>query len=528
MSTDIKLVKSAHTKTSYTKEELAELRKCFDPVTGPEHFITNYIYIQHPTKGRMQLKLYDYQVGLLESYHTNRKNINLISRQMGKSTVAGAYLLWYAMFVPDSTILVASNKHTGALEIMQRIRFAYESIPDYIRAGVVSYNKKSIDFDNGSRIISQTTTENTGRGLSISLLYLDEFAFVRPNIAEDLWTSLSPTLATGGKCIITSTPNSDEDMFAKLWNGAIDCYDAHGEQTKLGKNGFASYLATWEAHPERNDEWANRERSAIGEERFAREHECRFVGADETLIDQIVLATMHGVDPVRKTQNHVRWYKNIDPASTYIVALDPAIGTGGDNAAIQILELPSLIQVGEWMHNRTPIEGQIKILQSICKDLSSRGVEDLFWSVENNTIGEAALVVIREAGEENIPGFFLSDPDVKKLGGRRKGFNTTNRKKLEACVKLKRFIDTSKMKVCSRALITELKNFISVEGSYRAKTGLKDDLVSALLIAIRMADVAAKWDPALQDALNSSIQFDDEDYDDEFDSSRMPMPIAIL
>lgn len=170
MSTDIKLVKSAHTKTSYTKEELAELKRCFDPVTGPYHFITNYIYIQHPTKGRMQLKLYDYQVGLLESYHSSRKNINLISRQMGKSTVAGAYLLWYAMFVPDSTILVASNKHTGALEIMQRIRFAYESIPDFIRAGVVAYNKKSIDFDNGSRIISQTTTENTGRGLSISCL----------------------------------------------------------------------------------------------------------------------------------------------------------------------------------------------------------------------------------------------------------------------------------------------------------------------------------------------------------------------
>lgn len=527
MSTDVKLVKTAHTKTSYTKEELEELKRCFDPVTGPKHFITNYIYIQHPLRGRIKLELYEYQIGLLESYHGNRKNINLISRQMGKTQVAAVYLLWYAMFIPDSTILVASNKHTGALEIMQRIRYSYENIPDFIRAGVVSYNKKSIDFDNGSRIISQTTTENTGRGLAISMLYLDEFAFVRPSIAEDLWTSLSPTLATGGKCIITSTPNTDEDMFAKLWNGATDCFDSHGEVTKLGKNGFASFLATWESHPDRDKAWADRERAAIGDERFAREHECRFVGADETLIDQMVLTNIHGVDPIRKTANHVRWYKEIDPNATYIVALDPAIGTGGDNAAIQVIELPSFVQVAEWMHNKTPVEGQIKVLQSICKEISNKGVEDLFWSVENNTVGEAALVVIREAGEENIPGFFLTDPDVKKTGGRRKGFNTTNRKKLEACVKLKRFVDTYKLKINSRALITEMKNFVSVEGSYRAKTGMKDDLVSALLIAIRMTDIAAKWDPTLQEVLNSNIRFDDCD-DDEDDYTSMPMPMAIL
>lgn len=360
-------------------------------------------------------------------------------------------------------------------------------------------------------------------------LYLDEFAFVRPNIAADLWTSLSPTLATGGKCIITSTPNTDEDMFAKLWNGAIDCYDEHGNATKVGKNGFSSFLAIWDSHPERTQKWADDERAAIGDERFAREHECRFVGADETLIDQMVLATMFGTDPIRKTHNHVRWYKDIDPNATYIVSLDPAIGTGGDNAAIQVIELPSFVQAAEWMHNKTPVEGQIKVLQSICKEITAKGVEDLFWSVENNTVGEAALVVIREAGEENIPGFFLTDPEVKKSGtGRRKGFNTTNRKKLEACVKLKRFVDTSRLKINSKALITELKNFISIDSTYRAKTGLKDDLVSALLIAIRMTDIAAKWDPTLQEVLNSNIRFDDDEDDDDYDDCRMPMPMAIL
>ena len=122
---------------------------------------------------------FEYQKGLIHSYHNYRYSISLMPRQTGKSTSAAGYLLWYAMFVPDSTILIAAHKYTGSQEIMQRIRYAYESVPDHIRAGAVSYNKGSIDFDNGSRIVSATTTENTGRGMSISLLYCDEFAFVR-------------------------------------------------------------------------------------------------------------------------------------------------------------------------------------------------------------------------------------------------------------------------------------------------------------------------------------------------------------
>lgn len=197
------------------------------------------------------------------------------------STIAASYLLWYAMFTPDSLVLIASNKHDGALEIMQRIRFAYEQIPDHIRAGAVSYNKKSIEFDNGSRIIAQTTTENTGRGLSISCIYLDEFAFVRPGIADDLWKSLSPTLATGGKCIITSTPNTDEDRFAKIWFEAINTFDEYGNETKVGRNGFKSYKAIWSAHPDRDAKWATEEELAIGTAAFKQEHEC--LGADSMI-----------------------------------------------------------------------------------------------------------------------------------------------------------------------------------------------------------------------------------------------------
>jgi hypothetical protein len=226
------LVKTPYVKTHFANQtQLDDFMKCCDPVTGYLYFMSNFFYIQHPTKGSMSYKPWGYQKRLIDTYHNYRYSISLMPRQSGKSTSAAGYLLWYAMFVPDSTILVAAHKYTGAQEIMQRIRYAYENCPDYIKAGVTTYNKGSLDFENGSRIVSATTTENTGRGMSITLLYLDEFAFVRPSIAKEFWTAITPTLSTGGKAIITSTPNSDEDQFAFIWKGANKTEDEFGNTT---------------------------------------------------------------------------------------------------------------------------------------------------------------------------------------------------------------------------------------------------------------------------------------------------------
>ncbi len=165
------LIKKAHTKQTYTETQLQELLRCMDPDTGYLYFMENFFYIQHPVKGKLKFSAFDYQHRLLDSYHNYRFNINMMPRQSGKSTCAAGYLLWYAMFVPDQTILISAHKYSGSQEIMQRIRYAYEDCPDHIRAGAVNYNKGSIEFDNGSRIVSSTTTGNTGRGMSISLLY---------------------------------------------------------------------------------------------------------------------------------------------------------------------------------------------------------------------------------------------------------------------------------------------------------------------------------------------------------------------
>ena len=497
------LIKKAHKRISYTQQELLEFSLCADFDTGCDYFLKNFFYIQHPTIGRMQFQPFDYQEELLKNYHENRFSINMLGRQMGKTTVAAGYLLWYAMFIPDSTILVASNKYTGAQEIMNRVRFAYENVPDHIRAGATDYNKGSINFDNGSRIVSATTTETTGRGMSISLLYCDELAFVRPTWAKEFWTSISPTLSTGGKAIITSTPNSDEDMFAEIWKEANRKFDEFGNATLVGRNGFSPYIATWDRHPDRDEKWAARERSSVGADRFERENNCKFLIFDETLIAPSKLVDLSGIDPIEK-QGQVRWYNKPVRGNIYVVALDPSLGTGGDPAAIQIYDATRMEQIGEWTHNLTPIQQQVGILASICEHIAdqTRDPTNLYWSVENNTIGEAALNAIADLGEENIPGDFLSEPAKMGSGRRyRKGFNTTNPSKLAACAKFKLWIETDKLKLRSKLLISELKSYVAHGNTFQAKPGEHDDLVSASLLVVRIIVHLRQYDATLSQGL---------------------------
>ena len=482
------LIKSPHKQENYTEQQLMEFAACADPDTGPKYFLENFFYIQHPTKGKMLYSPFEYQSRLIDTYHNYRFSISMLPRQTGKSTSAAGFLLWYAMFVSDATILVAAHKYLGAQEIMQRVRYAYESCPDHIRAGATSYNKGSIEFDNGSRIVSQTTTENTGRGMSITLLYADEFAFVRPTIAREFWTSISPTLSTGGKAIITSTPNSDEDQFAYLWKGANKTEDEFGNATELGINGFKAFRAFWNEHPERDQKWADEQRAALGEERFKREHQCEFIINDETLISPAKLIDLEPTEPLYKT-GQVRWYHRPKKGSIYAVGLDPSLGTGGDHSAIQVFEANTAIQVAEWKNNRTDIPEQIRILAEICKHLNEtvNDPNSIYYSVENNTIGEAALISIADYGEENIEGYFLSDSKHKGGSGRfRKGFNTSNKPKLAACSKLKTMIESEKMQIYSRPLISELKTFVARGASYAAKPGEKDDLVMSAVLVVRM------------------------------------------
>lgn len=522
---DGRLTKRAHSKTRYTKKQVNELKQCMDPVNGPIYFMTHFFYIQ-ARDGNELYSPYKFQYRLIDAYHNYQKSISLCARQVGKTTTAVGYLLWFAMFTADRNILIAAHKGDHTKEIINSIQYAYEHCPDHIRCGVTGYARTYIEFDNGTRIQSETTTEKTGRGKTIHLLYLDEFAFVRNTIQNDFWASISATLTQSkGKCIITSTPNSDEDQFAQIWRGANKAIDGYGNKVDIGANGFKAVEVKWREHPDRSEEWAREARIELGDEVFRREHECEFLIWDETLINSKKLAIMEGMEPLFK-EGQVRWYKKPEKNHAYLVALDPSFGTGGDNAAIQVFELPDMIQVAEWMHNETRTDGQVRLLaainQYIHDELKEQGQKDdpmIWYSIENNTLGEGALMVINEMGEEHIRGVFMSEAKrtghVKKF---RKGFNTTTLAKKVACNKLKNYIENDHVTINSKNLISELKTFIALGLSFKAKVGEKDDLVAATLLITRMSLELVKWDMDLNKKLKETISADDH---------VMPMPIFI-
>lgn len=240
---------------------------------------------------------------------------------------------------------------------------------------------------------------------------------------------------------------------------------------------------------------------------------CEFIIADETLIAPAKLFDLAGRDPMFKT-GEVRWYKKPEPGKIYVVALDPSLGTGGDPAAIQVYEANTTEQVAEWRHNKTDIPTQIRILADIVRYINEhvKDPSSIYYSVENNGIGEAALLSIAEYGEENIQGYFLSES-----GKHRKGFNTTNKPKVVACAKLKHLIESGRMKVNSASLVTELKNFVAVGTGYAAKPGETDDLVMASLLAVRMLQVLQSYHSNL-----------DEQMRDHQDSIVEPLPFVML
>lgn len=238
---------------------------------------------------------------------------------------------------------------------------------------------------------------------------------------------------------------------------------------------------------------------------------CEFIIDEETLIAPAKLFDLKGVDPLYRT-GQVRWYKRPEPNKMYIVAHDPSLGTGSDPAAIQIFDATTTEQIGEWRHNKTPIPEQVRILVDIVTHIHDivKDPNSIYYSVENNTLGEAALISIAEYGEENIKGYFLSDNSSSVNKRLRKGFNTTAKSKLVGCSKLKNLIESGKMKINSVPLVSELKCFVAKGTSYSAKPGETDDLVMATVLAVRMLQLLQTYhrdiDENLRDFADSMVE----------------------
>ena len=524
MQDEPNLIKAPYQRLSLTDHQRAEFLKCaIDPI----YFIRNYIRIKHPTKGALPFDQYGYQEDMVSTFHKYKQVITMASRQLGKTESASAFIIWFTIFQNNQNVLIAANKFKAATEIMDRIRFMYEELPDWLRPGVTTWNVQKIQFDNGSKIESTTTTSDAGRGKSISLLYVDEMAFVKTRIAEEFWTAISPTLATGGKCIITSTPNGDEDTFANIWYAANNTLDEFGNERTdgVGSNDFKAFKALWHQHPDRDEAWAAKERAKIGYEKFAREHDLQFLSADDTLIDSKVLANLVSQEPQFKLQE-IRWFEVPQANKIYLVSLDPSAGVGRDYGAIQVWRLPEMVQVAEWMHNKSSVAVQLKTLIQICVWLDKQirslpvqlGEPELFWTFENNGLGQSVIELLNEVGMDRIPAQLMSETGPANVKNR--GYNANVRSKGQAVVKFKSLIESAKMKIRSKALVSQIKNFVSKGDGFAAKSGEHDDLVTATLLIVRMSQVIAKWDDRTAEQFQESSLVDMEDFQE-------PMPISM-
>jgi hypothetical protein len=559
-------LKPAGYQCQYTPEQIGELIKC---VHDPIYFIENYCWIVHPTKGRVKFRLWDFQKEMILNYMRNDRTIVMVQRQCGKSQVAAAFLLWWACFKDNQTILIAANKGRSAKEIMKRIRFSWEEMPWFLKPGAEVLNVESLKFDNGSFIEAQTTTPTTGRGLSISLLYVDEYAYVPPNIAKDFWTSIQPTLSTGGRCIITSTPNTDEDMFARIWFLAkpapeSDAWDGgYAQETQSGDEDyetiyenkdarlaaleqqfatgtddeddeggkFVRYHAVWTRHPERDEKFMRKQlRAGLTMDRWRREYLCHFVGGDETLIDPAKLLELNGgVRRPRLVDRYgTRWWYDIEPNQAYAVCMDPSEGTGGDNAVIQVWSIPQLQQVAEWASNVCDQIEQTRMLVRIMRRIYEAqqdhpdhvGEGNLYYSVERNGCGLGILNTIIIEGEERIPGFLIDSS-----GNKKRGLLTTMNTKNAFAMELKKLIERGIFIPRSKLLVSELKNFVKKGPKFQGKGDSRDDAVMSCVLMCHLLEEVKYHEDMLEEAMHVDLLEYDED--DENNPDNMAVGVIV-
>jgi hypothetical protein len=513
-------LKKANEQHEYNIDQITELRRCSESAI---YFVKNYCQIQHPVRGNIPFALYPYQERMLTAFQENKLVVTLASRQVGKSQVASAFLLWFAIFHFDKTVLIASNKNDNAMEMVLRIKFMYEHLPHWLKPGLNDdgYNKHAIGFDNGSRIISTATSENSGRGLSISLLFLDEFAFVRDQVQEAFWTSMAPTLATGGSCIIASTPNGDSNLFAQLWRGASIPISSDVDND-IGTNGFVPIFVAWDEPPGRDETFQKQEIAKIGDVKWRQEYLCEFISSDPLLFDTVIMQGItKDVQRVRPygTINDVIFFSAPLQNATYLLGMDPATGTGEDYTSFVVFDFPSLVQVAEWRSNTlSSVQAyyQLKKILAIYEKAQST----VYFSVENNGVGEGIIALFEADDNPPATAEFVSED-----GAKRKGMTTTGKSKMKACLAVKEMIERNTMTVKSKVLIGEMKQYVRKGNAYAAKIGGTDDLISSVLIVARLLEEIATFEQAAYNKLyvHSYVSEGMDNWETEYEPDSMLM-----
>ena len=441
--------------TQWTNDEVLEYARC---MKDPSYFATTYCKIISLDEGLVPFELYPYQEKMFEAFNTNRFNIVLACRQSGKSISSVAYLLWYALFHTEKTIAVMANKGATAREMLGRITLMLENLPFFLQPGCKALNKGSIEFSNNSRIVAAATSGSSIRGMSVSLLYLDEFAFVE-NAAE-FYTSTYPVISSGTntKIIITSTANGIGNVFHKIWEGASQ-----------GINEFKPFRVDWWDVPGRDEDWKTQTIANTSQLQFDQEFGNTFFGTGDTLINAETLLKLRAKNPIRYLEGgDLKIYEETQKDHEYVMLVDVSKGRGQDYSTFNLIDISSrpFKQVAVYRNN---LISPLLFPNIIYK-----------WA---NSYNKAYVVIESNDQGSLVTNGLYHDLEYENMHvesaikANALGIEMTRKVKRLGCSSFKDILENNKLEVCDDDTILEISTFVAKGVSYEASPGNHDDLV---------------------------------------------------
>lgn len=455
----------------------------------PAYWMKKYYWIQHPQRGRIQFHLYPFQEKVLLQLQKNEYIIINKSRQLGISTLASAYALWLMLFQKDKNILCVATKQETAKNMVTKVRFAYDALPKWMQIKTSEHNKLSLRLANGSQIKAVGATSDAGRSESVTLLIIDEAAFIEG--IDEIFASSQQTLATGGQCLALSTPYGTGNWFHKSYTKA-----------QARENKFVPISLPWTVHPERDQTWRDAQDEILGPRHAAQECDCDFSTSGDTVIEPEILSFYEASfisEPLEKRgPSGALWIWEIpDYSRSYMVVADVARGDGSDYSTFHILDIEDAKQVAEYKE-QIPTKDFANILFSIATEYN-----DALLVVENANIGWSVLEHLIERGYRNL--YYSSKADttigvsenqlarMENGQGMVPGF-TTSMKTRPLCIsKLSSYTREKSVTIQSKRLLEELRVFIWKNGKAQSQSGYNDDLVMAFSIGLFLRDTALRY-----------------------------------
>ena len=465
-------LKKANVQQEWTKKQLQEYARCME---DPLYFIQTYVRIVSLDEGLIPFKMYPFQKEMVGTFHKNRFTICKLPRQSGKSTTMISYLLHYSLFNPSVNIAILANKAATARDLLGRLQLAYEHLPKWLQQGVMSWNKGSLELENGSKILASSTSASAVRGGSYNIIFLDEFAYVPSNVAEQFFSSVYPTISSGKstKVMIVSTPHG-MNMFYKLWTDAEE-----------KRNTYIPIEVHWSEVPGRDDKWKQETIANTSEQQFQTEFECEFLGSIDTLITPRKLRTLAYKTPLQSNAG-LEIYEQPKKDHTYFMVADVSRGTKNDYSAyivFDVTQVPYRV-VAKFRDNEIkPLLFPQKIYHV------ARAYNLAFVLIEVNDIGEQVANAMQFDMEyDNLVMASMRGRAGQIMGGgfsggrAQLGVRTTKAVKKIGCSNLKQLLESDKIIVEDFDCINELSTFIVKGSSFEADDGCNDDLVACMFI----------------------------------------------